>query len=199
MSDDKLSTPHTQRGRRRQPLLILLAIVCGGTFWFANWDSERQPHLSPSTALPDFVINNFISHTYTETGKRLYQLSATKLTHYEKTDESYLDDPEFRAEPGTSQQGWRATAEQGIAAGGANHINLQQNVTLITDGTPLTTYRVYTDNLDLYPNQQLARTDSKVRVTQADHYITSTGFDANWGIGELILTQDVKSHYEATR
>ena len=173
--------------------------MCAGIYWFAHWDSERQPHLISTSEQPDFIINNFTSNAYNEAGEHSYQLMANTLIHFEKQDESHLKNPQFHAVPGPTQHGWRATAKQGIVRNGAEQIRLQQDVTLTTDGAPNEAYHIYAQTLDLFPDKQLAVTDSAVRATQGNHHITSVGLSANWSQGELTLTNEVKSYYEIAR
>lgn len=188
--------------RRRQPLFILLALVGAGIYWFSHWDSERRPHhLLRPNVLPDFVITDFTTRAYDETGSLSYQLSAHKLTHYEQTDEAFLQQPHFRVAPSGTQNGWKATAEKGIAFNAGEHgrhISLQNTVKLDSDGPTTTAYHITTDVLDLYPDIKLARTESPVRITQASHRLDSEGLRADWGRGELLLQNEVHSHYDVT-
>lgn len=186
--------------RRRQSLFILLTLVGAGIYWFSHWDTERRPHhLLRPNVLPDFVITDFSTRAYDESGNLSYQLSAEKLTHYEQTDEAFLQQPKFRIAPSETQSGWQATAEKGIAFNAGTqgrHISLQKSVRLDSDGPAATAYHITTDALDLYPDITLARTDSPVQITQAKHHLNTEGLRADWGKGELLLQNKVQSHYD---
>lgn len=189
--------------RRRQSLFILLALVGVGIYWFSHWDSERRPHhLLRPNVLPDFVITDFTTQAYGEDGKLSYQISAHKLTHYEQSDEAFLDEPHFRVSATKTRGGWKATAQKGIAFNADEHgrrISLQNDVKLVSDGPPTSAYLIKTDVLDLFPDIKLARTYSPVSITQANHLLTSIGLRADWGRGELLLQNEVHSHYDVAK
>jgi lipopolysaccharide export system protein LptC len=185
--------------RRKQSLFILLAVVGAGIYWFSTWDSERHPNLIPSNVFPDFVIRDFTTHTYDEQGYLSYELSAEQLTHYEHSGEAFLLAPHFRVSATENQSGWHATADQGIAyskVDGGRRITLQNSVKLSSDGPPESAYYINTDILDLYPDIQVARTQSPVTIQQATHRLDSVGILANWGQGELSLQDKVQSRYD---
>jgi lipopolysaccharide export system protein LptC len=181
-------------------LALLLAII---TFWINLTVEQQGPKIDGSDRHdPDYTMNNFVNTQTDTTGKLRYVLAAAEMVHYPDDDSTVLQRPRFTQytadtkttdKPYTQIEGLR-----GYVSSNGEKIELVDNVKVTRqafDGKG--EMQISTEKLDIFPDQEIAKTDAPVVITQAPKtVIHATGmiFDKKYQTVQLL--KRVKVHYE---
>jgi lipopolysaccharide export system protein LptC len=176
-------------------LALLLAII---TFWINLTVEQQGPKIDGSDRHdPDYTMNNFVNTQTDTTGKLRYVLAAAEMVHYPDDDSTVLQRPRFTQytidKPYTRIEGMR-----GYVSSNGEKIELVDNVKVTRqafDGKG--EMQISTEKLDILPNQDIAKTDAPVVITQAPKtVIHATGMIFDKKHQTVQLMKRVKVHYE---
>ena len=178
-------------------LLVLLAALTG---WL---DSRvRQPEAPTNGAAdkdPEFYIEGFMAIRMNPDGTRRYELTGTRLTHYADKEHSVLAAPSLlyhdyeRAPVKVSSN----TAE--VEDGGDN-VHFRGDVTISRPAfgeNPA--LGVATDYMLVMPEEEFAKTDEWVTMTEGNSTVRSLGLEFDKKARKIRLLSTVKAHYETPR
>ena len=178
-------------------LLVLLAALTG---WL---DSRvRQPEAQKSGAAekdPEFYIEGFMAIRMNPDGTRRYELAGTRLTHYADEEHSLLASPSLlyydyeRAPVKVSSN----TAE--VEDGGDN-VHFRGDVTISRPAFASNpALGVATDYMHVMPEEEFAKTDQPVTMTEGNSTVRSVGLEFDKKAREIRLLSTVKAHYGTPR
>lgn len=176
-------------------LALLLAII---TFWINLTVEQQGPKIDGSDRHdPDYTMNNFVNTQTDTTGKLRYVLAAAEMVHYPDDDSTVLQRPRFTQytidKPYTRIEGLR-----GYVASNGEEVTLVDNVKVTRqafDGKG--EMQIATEKLVILPNQDIAKTDAPVVITQAPKtVIHATGMVFDKKHQTVQLLNRVKVHYE---
>ena len=176
-------------------LALLLAII---TFWINLTVEQQGPKLDGSNRHdPDYTMNNFVNTQTDISGKLRYVLAAAEMVHYPDDDSTVLQRPRFTQytvdKPYTRIEGLR-----GYVSSNGQQVTLVDNVKVTRqafDGKG--EMQISTEKLDILPNQDIAKTDAPVVITQAPKtVIHATGMIFDKKHQTVQLLNRVKVHYE---
>jgi lipopolysaccharide export system protein LptC len=176
-------------------LALLLAII---TFWINLTVEQQGPKIDGSDRHdPDYTMNNFVNTQTDTTGKLRYVLAAAEMVHYPDDDSTVLQRPRFTQytidKPYTRIEGMR-----GYVSSNGEQVTLVDNVKVTRqafDGKG--EMQISTEKLDILPNQDIAKTDAPVVITQAPKtVIHATGMIFDKKHQTVKLMKRVKVHYE---
>jgi lipopolysaccharide export system protein LptC len=179
------------------PLILagLLAII---TFWINLAVEQQGPKIDGSNRHdPDYTMNNFVTTQTDITGKLRYVLAATEMLHYPDDDSTVLHRPRFTQyttdKPYTQIEGLR-----GYISSDGEEIELVDNVKVVRQAFEgKGEMQLRTEKLIILPNQDLAKTNSPVVITQAPKtVIHGTGMIFDKKNQTMTLLSRVKVHYE---
>lgn len=179
------------------PLILagLLAII---TFWINLAVEQQGPKIDGSNRHdPDYTMNNFVTTQTDITGKLRYILSAAEMLHYPDDDSTVLQRPRFTQyttdKPYTQIEGLR-----GYISSDGEEIELVDNVKVVRQAFEgKGQMQLLTEKLIIYPNQDIAKTNSPVVITQAPKtVIHGTGMIFDKKNQTVKLLSRVKVHYE---
>lgn len=176
-------------------LVILLAIV---TFWINLTVEQQGPKLDGSNRHdPDYIMNNFVTTQTDITGKLRYILAATEMLHYPDDDSTVLQRPRF-TQYTVNKPYTQIEALRGYVSSDGEEVELVDNVKVVRQAFEgKGEMRVLTEKLIILPNQELAKTDSPVVITQAPKtVIHATGMVYDKKNQTVKLFNRVKVHYE---
>ncbi len=181
------------------PLLMLL-LLAALTWWL---DSKVQP-LTPkrdgsSRHDPDYIVENFTATRMNKDGTPRYILSAKKMVHYPDDDTTHLESPVFRHIDGGKPE-INITANTGLLTSGSEDAYFTGNVKVVRearDNDP--ELRAFTSFLHIIPDQDLAKTDKPVTLTDPHSIVTAVGLELNSDTRVLKLLSNVKGHYDNPR
>jgi lipopolysaccharide export system protein LptC len=181
------------------PVLMLL-LLAALTWWL---DSKVQP-LEPkrdgsSRHDPDYILENFTTTHMSEGGMPRYVLTAKKMVHYPDDDTTHLETPVLRhIEEGKPEI--NITANRALLSSGGEDAYFFDNVNVVRQ--PDQKYgelRLVTSFLHVIPDQDLAKTDKPVTLTNPHSIVTAVGLELNSDTQVLKLLSNVKGHYDNPR
>ena len=176
-------------------LALLLALI---TFWINLTVEQQGPKIDGSDRHdPDYTMNNFVNTQTDASGKLRYVLAATEMVHYPDDDSTVLQRPRFTQytidKPYTQIEGLR-----GYVSSNGEQVELVDNVKVTRqafDGKG--EMQISTEKLVILPNQDIAKTDAPVVITQAPKtVIHATGMVYDKKHQTVQLLNRVKVHYE---
>ena len=181
-------------------LALLLAII---TFWINLTVEQQGPKIDGSDRHdPDYTMNNFVNTQTDASGKLRYVLAATEMVHYPDDDSTVLQRPRFTQytidthaldKPYTRIEGLR-----GYVSSNGEEVTLVDNVKVTRqafDGKG--EMQIATEKLVILPDQDIAKTDAPVVITQAPKtVIHGTGMVFDKKHQTVQLLKRVKVHYE---
>ena len=176
-------------------LALLLALI---TFWINLTVEQQGPKIDGSDRHdPDYTMNNFVNTQTDASGKLRYVLAATEMVHYPDDDSTVLQRPRFTQytidKPYTRIEGLR-----GYVSSNGEQVELVDNVKVTRqafDGKG--EMQISTEKLLILPDQDIAKTDAPVVITQAPKtVIHATGMVYDKKHQTVQLLNRVKVHYE---
>lgn len=176
-------------------LAVLLALI---TFWVSQSVEEQGQKIDGSNRHdPDYSMNNFVTTQMGKTGTLRYILAAKEMVHYPDDDSTVLQRPRFTQytanKPYTQIEGLR-----GYVSSNGEEVELVDNVKVVRQAFEgKGEMQVLTEKLVILPNQDIAKTDSPVVITQAPKtVIHATGMIYDKKKQTVQLFKRVKVHYE---
>lgn len=185
----------TEQLLRALPVL-LLALLAGLTYWLDQ--AVRSPAaLAADGRLlhhPDFTVESLLATRMDKSGRIRDTLRAAKMVHYPDDDSTALDQPRYvNLAHSTPLSITSATA---LVTSNAGNIYFRGNViakrAAAPGGTSLT---VNTEYLHVLPDDNIAKTDRHVTITDANMKIEAAGMVLNSESRVLDLLGGVRGVY----
>ena len=159
--------------------LLLLAVLAGLTFWLdqAMQQAERPPETARHD--PDTIVENITARRMDENGNVKHTLRARHMTHYPDDDSTHLVAPHF-----TSNASARApvtiTSRTARISSGGEHVYFETDVRAVRAAYGEHSEMVMeTSFLHVTPDENIARTDRPVTVTDAHTVARAIGLELN--------------------
>jgi lipopolysaccharide export system protein LptC len=178
------------------PLIIVGALV-GLSFWLqsvsevpAGDRSGRGRHD------PDFIVENFTLRRFDTAGELQHTLVSQRMEHFPDDDSTHVDKPQvtFHSTPPM-----RLSADTARLSKDAKEVRLEGNVRLVRSGgkdaTGMDTV-VATSMLDVFPDEERARSDAPVTITQGRSIVNGTGLTADNRVKIITLGGPVRGTIE---
>ncbi|MDN5835783.1 MAG: LPS export ABC transporter periplasmic protein LptC [Nitrosospira sp.] len=160
--------------------LILLVLLIVLAFWLNQ--SVRAPSPAQEGDLrraPDYIVENFSATRMDHEGVTRHVLSAKKMLHYPDDDTADLEQPRLiNTHPG--KPAMQVEADQAKMSGNGEDIYLTGNVKVLRKagkGRGETT--MTTSFLHLVPDDDIAKTDRPVVITEANAIIKAVGMETS--------------------
>ncbi|MFM9834599.1 MAG: LPS export ABC transporter periplasmic protein LptC [Methylophilaceae bacterium] len=178
--------------------LVMAALLALVTYWISQTVEQLGAKIDGSNRHdPDYTMNNFVTSQTDATGKLRYVLAATEMVHYPDDDSTTLQRPRF-TQYNTDKPYTRIEGLRGYISNNGEEIQLVDNVKVTReafDGKG--EMQISTEKLTILPDQDIAKTDSPVIITQAPKtVIHATGMVYNKKDQTVKLNKRVKVHYE---
>lgn len=173
--------------------LFIAALVTGISAWRHRTVAGPE---QISENVNDFVLSNFEIISLDEEGKESATLRAPAMQRERADQTSTITQPLFLL-PDDAGNHWELRADTGWVSPKGEELRLRGNVAGDSpkDGkTPPTTFR--TTSLDIFPKQNLARTEAQVTLTRPGLSQTGVGFQSNLKTQQYSLQSRVKTRYE---
>ncbi len=180
------------------PLLILILLV-GLTMWLERATRvDDRPSSGKSRHDPDVIVDNFTVRRFDPSGQVQHTLTAQQLRHYPDDDTTELDQPLllYRGK----QSPTRISAERALLTKDGKEAILRDNVRVLREASPGNPeMTLETSVLNVYPDDEIARTDQPVKLTQGKSVAHGVGMVADRVKQTYILESRVKATLERTR
>lgn len=192
-------------------LVLALAVFYSMRYW-----PQRLPLIpnEADTAVskePDYSISDFHAIDLDETGRLRYELTASHLVHYQAPERADLVAPEMvfyrnRTTDDTDAstapvEPWQLTAARGRIAEGGERLDLEGDVKVARAGydenDPRNGMRMTleTQHLTVFGKQEVATTDSPVRLVADRSQLDGIGMQIDLKKGQMHLLSQVRGHY----
>lgn len=176
--------------------LLLLAALAGLTFWL---DQAVQMPVTDAGAArrhePDYFVDGLSALKMDPQGKLAYTLSAQKMVHYPDDDTTHLAKPRW-VSLGEGKAPVTVTAEQALVSSNGEHVYFQRDVRVVREPSGKQSRLVLeTDFLHVVPDEDIAKTDRPVRITDANTVVNAVGLELNSETRVLKLLSNVKGVY----
>jgi lipopolysaccharide export system protein LptC len=177
--------------------VVLLAAVAAVTAWLDR--QVQPPERTPDGKTrhdPDYVVDNFAVTRIGPDGIPRYTLSARRMVHYPDDDTTHLEAPKLVSFSNSSTRA-TATSKTALLSSNGENAYLTDDVLLVRaaydDKSELT---MRTTWLHIIPDDDTAKTDRPVQISDANTLITSIGLEFNNKTRILNLLSNVRGRYE---
>jgi len=177
--------------------LMLVGMLVAFTFWL---DQVAQPAarggVGASRHDPDYIVDGLAAMRMNETGAASYTLSAAKMMHYPDDDTTLLTTPRF-VSLGAARAPVTITASQAVVSSNGTHVYFQDDVRVTRAAYGESGELVMrTAFLHVIPDDNLAKTDRTVTITDAATTVTAVGLELNNETRVIKLLSRVRGTYD---
>jgi lipopolysaccharide export system protein LptC len=160
--------------------LLLVAMLVGFTFWL---DRLAQPPEASGGGMkrhdPDYTVDGLSARRMNESGATAYTLSAKKMVHYPDDDTTLLTTPRL-VSLGTEKAPITITSNQALVSSNGENVYFQDDVRVTRaafgDSSEM---QMRTSYLHVIPDDDIAKTDRPVTITDAATTVTASGLELN--------------------
>ena len=191
--------PARLAGLPRLPL-ALLVLLAAATFWL---DKVVQPPAMMEDGSahrdPDYMLEGLSAIRMNHDGVARYTLFAKKMLHYSDDDSTHLEQPRLvNATPGKPVV--QIKADQGELPGSSDDVYLTGNVTWLRNaGNGSNKATMVTSSLHIIPDDDIARTDKAVTITEGNTTINAVGMELDSRANVTRLLSQVKVVHDKKR
>lgn len=147
---------------------------------------------------PDAVVNNFTVTRLNEQGAPQYTLAANRMTHFGDDDSTVLAAPRVvKLGPGPAIT---ITAGRGTVTRDGAEAFFHDDVLVVRAATPeREELRVRTDYLHVLADQNIARTNQSVTITEGRSVLSGVGMEFDENAHRFALFSKVRGRFEQPR
>lgn len=172
-------------------LLLAAAVACG----IAIVKQQRQQQQGGNAeAMTDYVLHDFELVTLKKDGSESFGLRAPKLARTVGVREMNIAQPHFTLPAGDGSH-WQAKARHAWVNADGSELRLREEVLLDNtrqDRHPMT---LKGQSLTVFPEENRARSDELVTLTQPGFTIRGRGFEALLDENRITLHSEVRARY----
>lgn len=188
-------------GHLRFGFLFVIVALFASLLILLNQDGPT-PLLAPesiSVRAPDYVVEDFSAIRTDENDAGYKMLLGKKMVHYPDDDSAELEQPRLiTIEPGKPSVQLQADHAKMSAEG--EDIYLSGNVVIVRNAGKGRGETILTTSLlHLIPDQDIARTDKPVEITETNATIRAIGMEMNNRTGHTELLSQVKVVHDKKR
>lgn len=181
----------------KNTLISTLLIFAVGLSSWSILIGKKSDALKPtnSTKEPDAYMEEVIATIFNKQGTPSMKIETPKMVHYADNDTTNIAKPHitvYRQSP----EPWYINSNFAKATQGIDQILFWDNVIIHHAhdiDNPTTT--MTTTSLTVFPNEQLAKTDEAITVTQPDSTLKAVGMFANMNDGTVKLLSQARGEY----
>lgn len=176
--------------------LLLLAALAALTFWLDRF--VQPPGSTRGVAArhdPDYIVARLAAVRMAPDGRIKHTLTAEKMVHYPDDDSTHLQSPRFVSYAAVQSPVTITASEALVSREGENiyfHNNVHVTRAPYADKSELV---VRTSFLHVIPDDNIARTDRAVTISDANTIVNAVGLELNSETRVLKLLSRVKGTY----
>ena len=176
--------------------LLALAAIGATALWKLRPQEAPPPQ---GETRSDYVLENFELTTLDEAGKESFSVKAPHLERDPRGRSLRLRLPQFSF-PDEEGGRWQATSKSAWVAEKGVEVRLIEDVEMIGPPSPAgDRARFETENLQIFPKQDLALSSDPVTLRRGDSILRGTGLRADMNAKRVQLLNDVKGRYAPRR
>lgn len=181
----------------KNTLMGFLLILSIGLSSWSILLGKKSDALTPtnSSTEPDAYMEDVVATILNKQGIPSLKIETPKMIHYPENDVTDISKPHitvYRQSP----EPWYINSNFAKASSGIDQILFWDNVIIHhaqDSDNPTTT--MTTTSLTVFPNQQLAKTDKPITVTQPNATLHAVGMFANMNDGTVKLLSNARGEY----
>lgn len=184
----------SNRVRVAAMLLLAFALASGSSFWLLEvvrhgvGDSSDGPRTDP-----DYTVENFNFVRASKIGQARYSVKGIKLTHFPKDDTFQIDLPVMKS-LSVERPVITTHAQRAISNSDGSDLQLFDDVHVDRPESKLAPhFHLTSEYLQVFPDEDIMRTDRAVDITQGNAEITGKDMYANNATLVFTLGSDVHS------
>ncbi|MDR2218983.1 MAG: LPS export ABC transporter periplasmic protein LptC [Methylobacillus sp.] len=185
-------------------LLLLMALLASLTWWADTAVQAPVPKQDSSLRHdPDYILNNFHTLKTDIDGRPKYRLAAVEMQHFPDDDSTHLVRPHFTQYALSGEPYTQIESQRGTVTSNGEQVYLTEQVRILRAATPdQGPLVVTTEYLHITPDDEIARTDKPVTITQDKSVARAGGmiYDKKNSILTLLRGKSreerVRIHYE---
>jgi lipopolysaccharide export system protein LptC len=181
-------------------ILLLLALLAALSFWLSQ--SVRTPSPAQDNEIgrtPDYRVENFSAIRMDQDGLARHMLVAKEMVHYPDDDTTDLEQPLFiNTEPG--KPALQIKADKAKMSSNNKDIYLTGNVMVLRNAAKGRSESTMTTSLlHLIPDDDIAKTDKPVVITEKKSVIKAVGMEMNSRTNIIQLFSRVRVIHDTAR
>jgi len=174
-------------------LFGLLAVFSG---WLLYETSNRYAASNELRHTPDLYLTQFTLDVMDSSGQPHHRLTGETMRHYPDDESSEIDQPRFSLIEENRVQ-MTGSAQLGTINSDGSRVVLQQAVDLRRLSPPAKRpLQIESSEMTIWPNHEIATTDSAVTIRDNTTLTTATGLRSNWNSGQHTLLSNVRMIHE---
>ncbi|MEO5566171.1 MAG: LPS export ABC transporter periplasmic protein LptC [Luteimonas sp.] len=172
-------------------VLLLVAALLSG---WSIWRNRAQTHLDQTAgSRPDYVLHDFDLVVLDNLGQESFTLRAPTMLRTPGERSMQMTTPVFFL-PDSNKHYWRVSARTGWVAPGGEELRLRGDVRVASPPEQREVLMA-TEGMDIYPNRDLATSDSVVTITQPGSILSGRGLETNLATRQYQLKSEVHTRY----
>ncbi|WP_149194894.1 LPS export ABC transporter periplasmic protein LptC [Luteimonas suaedae] len=176
-------------------VLLVAAVVSGWSVWRQRADDTA---MAPDQGRSDYVLHDFELTALNKEGIESFTLRAPLLEQHPQDRTITLDEPLFLL-PERGGGYWQARSRTGVVTADHDEVRLRDDVRVTSpEGNPRPV-TMNTEQLNLYPETDIARSDVLVTVEQPGSTIQGRGLEVDLASKRYTFKSQVKQRYVPTR
>jgi lipopolysaccharide export system protein LptC len=185
----------SSRARYWLPLLPLIGLL-GVTYWLNQQVlSEPAAHDSSKRHDPDAIVEDFSATSLNEQGVPSFIMAAKKMVHFPDDDSTTLEAPRITM-LSAGQPAIHATAKSATISSKGEEVILRDDVEVLRDASERQdSFKLQTEYLRIFPDQNLADTDRAVTLVDAHNIVHAIGMELDNKTRTLKLLSQVTSDH----
>ena len=171
--------------------LLLLGLLAGLSYWLelasrspASADDGKSRHD------PDYIVGSFVAMRFDSSGNLQHSLTAEELRHFPDDDSSVVTAPRliYHRDPATT-----VSARTAHISSKGEHVQLIDDVRVVRSGAQGKDDSVLTtQQLDAWPDTEIAKSSHPVTLTQGRSNIQGSGFSLDNTLSYFVLEGPVR-------
>jgi lipopolysaccharide export system protein LptC len=179
------------------PLLLILALAAG-SLWLER--AVQAPEYDKSGKMrhdPDFIAEDFGMTKMSASGTPEYSLSAARMLHYPDDQSTDIVAPRL-VQRHDDAPPIVIRADRGSISRNGDEASFYDNVVVVREaGQGRRELRLQTEYLQILPNDDLARTDKPVIITEGNSRVSGVGIQVNNKTRQFALLSQVRGTFDA--
>jgi len=182
-------------------VIVLALIIAFITYWLKiEVEKELLVKKNNNSSGPEFYIRNFNSIQTKKNGSIKFKISAKSMEQFDYAEYAILEKPYFTRYKNSKPYSY-IKSNHGKVVGNGDEYSFSDNVVLTrVETTKKKEMKLFTDQLDIFPNINIILTKKPVKIIQEpsiEIYGVGMKYDNKEGI--LKLLNNVRVHYDNPR